>query len=477
MPRHSDRPVEGAAAWAIGAAIWEAMDRYSVTPKLLSELTGIRSSTLRKSTRGQQVPTSENFESILNCERWKNDKDVRRILKVGQLRSRIGTESGPSKLPAPKPSGSARDLVGLGALNYDDVALTGLPAKGAFDDSDDSEKVVDTQEEYIDLIKRLETDHGVTRFSHQLGGSSFNTVRLIAEAGFGTGGWGFVGISGQVPGSIDVLDGYPSPLSHREALEDHDVSGLGVQHMKPSRTLGGRCLSVMVGKQRRMRTWQGANVELCDHLLGAFDEIASYLTGARHIHVTSVIDEQAGRLISGLLEYVASHSPRTRISFDPGPIWCNRKLEYVGRILKLTDILFVSESEARNLQANYCEASETSAALDVEDEVPELLRECLQPRGAVAVVKRTGATSIYTAEDSQHFPTQKVRHIVDDTGAGDVFGAGFLSLLVSEQAIYPIAAQVGMQLARLKLERVGRPSGDELKDLVNRIRVPRVEIN
>lgn len=86
--------------------------------------------------------------------------------------------------------------------------------------------------------------------------------------------------------------------------------------------------------------------------------------------------------------------------------------EFFTRLLEKVDIVFANEEEARA----FCEGKSPRAALD------ELSRYC-----EVAVVKigKEGAMA-RTRDDFVRVPARPVEQVVDTTGAGDFFAAGFL---------------------------------------------------
>ena len=229
------------------------------------------------------------------------------------------------------------------------------------------------------------------------GGSAANTMAGVAALG------GRAGFVGQV--ADDQLG----------QIFTHDIRALGVEFQTPPKADGsptGRCLILVTpDAQRTMNTFRGAAHELSVEALNeaqirgaAILYLEAYLW--RSAGPRSAMDEamriahDAGRKVAFTLSdiaCIAPHRPEILAMLDSGAI----------------DMLFANEAEIRSL----AELDDTAAAIRAtRDKVPLLVVTC-GADGAMAVQGRTEA----------RVPIARIgKGVIDTTGAGDLFAAGFL---------------------------------------------------
>jgi sugar/nucleoside kinase (ribokinase family) len=229
------------------------------------------------------------------------------------------------------------------------------------------------------------------------GGSAANTMAGVAALG------GRAGFIGQV--ASDQLG----------EIFAHDIRALGVEFRTPPLKGGlptGRCLILVTpDAQRTMNTFRGAAHELTREALDAEQiRVAAILYLEAYLWRSSgprsAMDEamriahQAGRKVAFTLSdiaCIAPHRAEMMAMLDAGAI----------------DMLFANDNEVRELAG----LSDRDAAVAVlQDKVPLLVVTC-GPEGALAVEKgRRVAVPIARLGGG----------VVDTTGAGDLFAAGFL---------------------------------------------------
>jgi len=229
----------------------------------------------------------------------------------------------------------------------------------------------------------LEGETTVESATVSSGGSAANTCRALAQWGVDSG---FVGAVG------DDADG-------RAMLADLRESGVDVSQVviKPGAPTG-RVMGLVDPQGRRsLYVEPGAN-----NLLTGDDLDLQAIGQVRLVHLASFVG--GGQL--ALQEWVVRHlRPSVAFSFSPGQIYARLGPERLAKILQRTVIVLVNEAEAEQLGG------------------VELLRrygcevvvETLGPRGSR--VTHAGGSFRTPA-----FPTT----VVDTTGAGDAFAAGFL---------------------------------------------------
>ena len=192
----------------------------------------------------------------------------------------------------------------------------------------------------------------------------------------------------------------------------HDVRALGV-HYETAPLSGGpstaRCLiNVTPDGHRTMATWLGAATALgpedVDEAVIA-DAFVTYLEGylfdaprARDaFHVAAAAARQAGRLTAITISdvFVAER-------------WRDDLIAFLDKV----DVVFANENEVKSLfQTDDFEAASSSLAGTVE----------------IAVVTRSEHGSLVRCGGEVHqIPAFPVEHVLDTTGAGDQYAAGFL---------------------------------------------------
>ena len=281
--------------------------------------------------------------------------------------------------------------------------------------------------------KRLYARMGQARETS--GGSAANTMAGIAALG------GRAGFVGQV--AKDQLG----------EIFAHDIRALGVEYATPpkeSHVPTGRCLILVTPDgQRTMNTFPGASHHLSRDALdekqirdAAILYLEAYLwvpDGPRAAmgHAISVAHE-AGRKVAFTLSDIACIAKR-RDSF----------LDLIGR--GAIDMLFANEAEITALAA---EPDFDAAVAAFQDKIPLMVVTCSE-RGAVAI-ERGRRISV---------PAAPVEKVVDTTGAGDLFAAGFLAAQARGRSIED-SLGIGALAAAEVISHFGARPESDLKALV-----------
>lgn len=229
------------------------------------------------------------------------------------------------------------------------------------------------------------------------GGSAGNTAAGLAALGIKTG---FIG---QV--ATDELGD----------IYRHDIEAQGVEFLVPARDDVGataRCLILVTpDAQRTMNTFLGAAqmLETSGVDMGAVaDAGITYLEGY-------LWDPEAPRAaMEAAIE--AAHAAGRRIAFTLSDSFCisRHKADFVRLVdEKKIDILFANQAEIEEMAgiANFDEAVAAFA-----NRVPTLV-VTRSEHGAVAV----------RGDERASVPAEPIERLVDTTGAGDLFAAGFLA--------------------------------------------------
>jgi len=165
------------------------------------------------------------------------------------------------------------------------------------------------------------------------------------------------------------------------------------------------------------------------------------------LHLSSLVSEGGFRFHLALC---ASHpGPR---SLDPGEIYAARGRAALEPLLKGNEVLFMTIQELKRLEGK-------------REEFSAWNRYFVLKKG------REGA-EIYSAAEKEVVPPSSPPLLVDNTGAGDVFDAGFLAGLAL--GLSPArAGKLAARLAALSLRDYGRrgfPKREEFSAILDEIR-------
>ncbi len=229
------------------------------------------------------------------------------------------------------------------------------------------------------------------------GGSAANTMAGVAALG------GRAGFVGQV--ADDQLG----------EIFSHDISALGVEFLTPPRQGGlptGRCLILVTpDAQRTMNTFRGAAHELSADALDR-----AQIEGAAILYLEAYLWRSEGPREAMRQAMGIAHAAGRTVAFTLSDIACigPHREEIMALIeSRAIDLLFANEAEIGELAR---ETERDAAIAAIQDKVPLLVVTC-GADGALAVEK--GRTVVV--------PIARIgRGVVDTTGAGDLFAAGFL---------------------------------------------------
>jgi ribokinase len=244
-----------------------------------------------------------------------------------------------------------------------------------------------SDQEFQSLLEQL--DRFGTLKSKSGGGSAANTMVALARMGFPTR---FIGKVGNDKEGEFLL----------ESLKSVQTSSI----RRGQRS--GVCLVVLDRHQDRFLFVQGnANSTLA---IGEID--LDGLKDISWIHLTSFIGDPPFEAQKALLNHLGSS---VKVSMDPGEIYAKKGLDKIRPLIKRCHALFLTEREVRML-----------TDLNLFAGVKSLLG--IGP--SVLVCKKGNQGShVFTKEGDFAVPAIEVE-VVDNTGAGDVYNAGFLAGLL-----------------------------------------------
>jgi sugar/nucleoside kinase (ribokinase family) len=232
----------------------------------------------------------------------------------------------------------------------------------------------------------------------------------------------------------------------------HDIRAAGVHFTTPPANDGAataRCLIfVTPDGQRTMNTYLGAS-----QALNVRDVDAELVTSSKIIYLEGYLWDPPHAKAAFLHAASLAHEAGNKVALSLSDAFCVDRYrdEFIDLMRSRTvDIVFCNESELHSL---YQTADFATAA------------DALQKECTLAVVTRSENGSVIVSKDSTRaVPAAPIDNLVDTTGAGDLFAAGFLAGLVHDRD-YETCARLGALAAAEVIQHIGaRPIAD-LKQL------------
>lgn len=265
------------------------------------------------------------------------------------------------------------------------------------------------------------------------GGSAANTLAGIASFG---GRAGFIG---------RVRD------DQLGAVFAHDIQAAGVAFPIPPASEGlptGRCLvAVTPDAQRTMSTLLGAAAQL-----GPEDVDEALVAGAAICYLEGYLFEQPAARAAFDKAAAVAHGAGRKVALTLSDSFCVERSPDGFRDLveRTVDVLFGNEDELRALYAT----TSTEEALEHAQRWCDLI-----------VVTRGAAGSTVVSGTNRHdVAAAPVARVVDTTGAGDLFAAGFLHGLTSGRDL-PACARLGSVAAAEVISHFGARPESSLAEM------------
>jgi sugar/nucleoside kinase (ribokinase family) len=232
----------------------------------------------------------------------------------------------------------------------------------------------------------------------------------------------------------------------------HDLVAQGVRFATPVAASGpgtARCLILITADgQRTMATYLGACVELTP---GDID--AALVAAARVTYLEGYLFDPPQAQMAFFEAARIAHAAGRRVALSLSDPFCvaRHRARFRDLVAGHVDILFANEAE---ICALYETADFAAAAVAVTGQV------------AIAALTRSAAGSVILADGAEHrVAAAPVARIVDTTGAGDLYAAGFLHGLTRGMAL-PTCGAVGSLCAAEIIGHIGARPERNLSELV-----------
>jgi sugar/nucleoside kinase (ribokinase family) len=231
-----------------------------------------------------------------------------------------------------------------------------------------------------------------------------------------------------------------------------DLKDLGVSYTTMSNSSGpatAQCLVfVTEDAQRSMATYLGACVSL-----EPSDIDFKTIEASKVIYLEGYLWDppNAKEAIKKAIEL--AHSTNCKVALSLSDAFCvNRyRTEFLDLVSNQVDILFANESEIISLY----QADNINKALDALPDNGSIAAITLGEKGSI--IKR--------AEDRWVIPAQKTPNIVDTTGAGDLYAAGFLYAFINNYTLDNCGKLGGLAASEI-IQQYGARTKTDFKSLL-----------
>jgi len=289
------------------------------------------------------------------------------------------------------------DVIGFGALNVDTLLK-------------------------VDKIASAEDESFIHDYAEVCGGSAANTTVSLARLGCTVG---FVG---------KVADDHEGNLQ-LECFKNEGVNTDGI--VRSSKGKSGVCLGFVDKKgARALYINPGVNDSI------EFRELqANYITDTKFLHLSSFVGEKSFRAQKKLMSFLPDG---VRVSFDPGALYAQKGLAAIEPLIQNSYIMMPNSVELEFITG--------------ESDVPRGADLLLQ-MGVKIVVVKLGANGCYVTNGEEKRTIAPFRvPVVDTTGAGDAFNAGFLYGLLHSKSIFE-CGRLGNYVASRSVTKMGARDG------------------
>ncbi len=232
----------------------------------------------------------------------------------------------------------------------------------------------------------------------------------------------------------------------------HDLRAIGVSFETPAATSGpatARCLiSVTPDAQRTMSTYLGA----CTGL-GPADIDTRLVASAQVTYVEGYLWDAPEAKKAVLKAFDAAHAAGRKVSITLSDSFCvgRYRAEFRDLIRNQVDILFGNESEITSLY----EVNSFEEALEMARKEAKIAALTRSEQGSVVI----------KGSETYAVPAAPVAKVVDTTGAGDLYAAGFLFGFTHGKPLAECARLGGIAAAEI-ISHVGARPETPLKGLM-----------
>jgi len=298
------------------------------------------------------------------------------------------------------------DVIGFGALNVDMLFK-------------------------VDRLAGAEEESFIEDYTEACGGSAANTVVGLARLGCKVG---FIGkVAGDREGKLQI-DCFKT--------EGVDTSGI----IETTKGKSGSVLGFVDKKgARALYINSGVNDTIEPREL-KWD----YVSQTKFLHLSSFVGEKSFRTQKKLLGSLPSD---VKISFDPGSVYAQKGFASIEPVIRSSYVLMPNAVELELLtgEADYCKGADFMIEMGVK-----------------IVAVKLGSKGCYVTDGRERLRIEPFKvKVVDTTGAGDAFCAGFLYGLIKNKSLSECGRLANFVASRCIMEMGARAGLPYVKDLAS----------
>jgi len=272
----------------------------------------------------------------------------------------------------------------------------------------------------VNRIAREDGESSITDIQERPGGSAANTAVGLARLGLKVG---FIGkVAEDREGKLLLKDFEDEGVdTHGIIVSNHGRSGNVMGYVDKK---GDRALYVDPGVNDSL---QSEEIDL------------HYAESTHFLHLTSFVGDAPFHAQLALLDRLSD----VQISFDPGELYARRGLAALKPMIAKSFVMFPNENEVKLLTGKTYKRG----------------AEVLLNVGAGIVVVTLGRRGCYVIDGTEtHLVEPYKVAVVDTTGAGDAFCAGFLYGLIKNEGLHE-CGKLGNFVSSRCLQKVGAREG------------------
>jgi ribokinase len=285
----------------------------------------------------------------------------------------------------------------------------------------------------VDKIASAEEESFIHDYTEACGGSAANTLVGLARLGCKVG---FIG---------KVADDHEGQLQI-DCFKKEGVDTDGIIHASKGKS--GVCLGFVDKKgARALYINPGVNDQI------EFRELqAPYITDTQFLHLSSFVGEKSFRAQKKLMSLLPD---TVKISFDPGSLYAQKGLAAIEPIIQNSFVMMPNSVELELITG--------------ESDIPKGAQMLLD-MGVEIVAVKMGDKGCYVSNGVEKKTIQPFKvPVVDTTGAGDAFNAGFLYGLIQDKTLAECGRLGNFVASRSVMKmgaRDGLPRQDDLVSLL-----------
>lgn len=343
------------------------------------------------------------------------------------------------------------DVVCIGAINYDYMFHCTKDDLNTAD-QDGDENLGNTLAEVEADIEEL--FHKRREYSTQIGGSAFITLKVIKHILPHLKG-AYVSVCG-TPNNFDLRYGKSNNIEAELAhLDDREwLFTTKERYDEPlNRGVGKSVVRLYNHTRNCIKITACANntiLERIEEKEAAGGDLATYLSGAKWVHLSSLSDFNQWESIMLRVIKAKSMNPDLKISVDPGFEFTHKWKERLCPLIRHADYVFLNKTEKGNL------GDHAESAQQLYQNLCDYFMDENGKSNTTLIIKYDDRHEIIGFENG-NAKIRTIRHkklfnyqLNNDTGAGDSLAGGFISGMLDERVNGDIEGpiQVGVLAAK-----------------------------